>query len=252
VKKIWVKWEWVCYEHDPMSELSELLELLHNGETPFVTLCGRFRIWRHLERHEAAFRADALRRGGTTGRIGPDCPSSPEQSETVLCLWRATPDRARVEYRSGPRDGAYGVRVGEHWWSWDARHGTRSNAQDQSLGSETGKELSVLLDPPQCLSVFRFAPISRATRAGRPVIVVEAQPRPEPARVHGRYASVRHGLGTGADSYRLDIDAERGIVLASHAFFQGEPFQVIEALEIVLDEPLDKGLFEFQSPEDDP
>jgi hypothetical protein len=234
-----------------MSELSELLELLHNGETPFVTLCGRFRIWRHLKRHDAAFRADALRRGGATGSIGPDCRSLPEQSETVLCLWRATPDRARVEYGSGSRDGAYGVRVGERWWSWDARHGTRSNAQDQSLSSETGKELAVLLDPPQLLSVFRFAPISRATRAGQPVIVVEAQPRPEPPQVHGRYARVRHGLGTGADSYRLEVDAERGIILASHAFFDGQPFQVIEALEMTLDGPLDEGLFKFEPPGSD-
>src|ERR1700683_2292629 len=132
-----------------MSELSELLELLHDGEAPFVTLCARFRIWRHLERHAAAFRADALRRGATTDDIGPDCLSLPEQSETILCLWRAMPNRARVEYRSGSRDGAYGVRVGEHWWSWDARHGTRSNAQDQSLGSETGKQVAGLLDPPQ-------------------------------------------------------------------------------------------------------
>lgn len=234
-----------------MSELSGLLELLHNGETPFMTLCGRFRIWRHLERYDAAFRADALRRGGTMGGIAPDYSSLPEQLETVLCLWRATPDRARVEYRSGSRDGAYGVRVGERWWSWDARHGERNNDQDQSLGSETGKELAVLLDPPQLLSVFRFAPIFRATRAGRPVIVVGAQPRPEPSHVHGRYARVRHGLGTGADSYRLEVDAERGIILASHAFFDGQPFQVIETLNMTLDGKLDEGLFKFEPPGSD-
>jgi outer membrane lipoprotein-sorting protein len=108
----------------------------------------------------------------------------------------------------------------------------------------------VLFDPPQLLSVFRFAPQGRATRAERPVIVAEAHPRTEPPRVFGRYARVRHGLGTGADSYRLEVDTERGIILASHAFFQGEPFQVIEAQEITLDAPLDKALFEFQPPED--
>jgi outer membrane lipoprotein-sorting protein len=70
--------------------------------------------------------------------------------------------------------------------------------------------------------------------------------------VHGRYARVRHGLGAGADSYRLEVDAERGIILASHAFCQREPFQVIEAQEITLDAPLDKALFEFEPPEDNP
>jgi hypothetical protein len=231
-----------------MSDLAEILRLLHDAEKPFTTLSGRFRIWRHLERHDAAFRADALRRGGATGDLGPDCPSLPEQSETVLYLWRAMPDRARVEYRSGSRDGAYGVRVGRNWWSWDARSGTQTNEQDASLGSETGRELAVVLDPPSLLSAFRFVPLRRAARAGRPVIVVEAHPRAEPSHERDRYGRVRNGLGTGADSYQLDIDAERGIVLASQAFVDREPFQVVEALEITFNEPLDETLFKFQPP----
>jgi hypothetical protein len=228
-----------------MGDLSDLLEVMHNGQEPFVTLNGCFRIWRHLKRHDAAFRADARRRGGTTVEVGPDCPSLPEESETTMCLWRALPDRARVEYRSGSRDGAYGVRVGQRWWNWDTRHGVQSNAKDPSLSSETGRELAALLHPPQLLSVLRFVPLSRAMRTGRPVIIVEAYPRTETSQ---GYARVRHGLGTGADSYRLEIDAERGVVLASHAFFGGKPFQVIEALEVALDESLDDELFKFQPP----
>jgi hypothetical protein len=235
-----------------MSDLAEVLEVMHDAEVPFTTLRGRFRVWRHSRRYDAAFRTDALRRGGTVADIGPDTRSLPEQSETVLCLWRAMPDRARVEYRSGPHDGAYGVRVGQHWWSWDTRRGVQSNVQEPSLGSETGRELTALLDPTQLLSVLRFVPLRRTVRAGRPVIVVEAYPRTEPRQLNGRYARVRHGLGTGADSYRLDIDAECGIVLASQAFVHGDPFQIIEALEITLDERLDEGLFKFQPPENFP
>ncbi len=234
---------------DPMIDLAELLVLLHKADEPFATLSGRFRIWRNLERCHAAFRSDALRRGVTTGGVGSDCLSLPEESEAVLSLWRMMPDRARVEYRSGSREGSYGVRVGQNWWSWNAREGALSNTIDPSLGSGIGKELAVLFNPPQLLGAFSFVPLQRATRVGRSVVVVEAHPRAEPSFDRDRYGGLRNGLGTGAESYRFDLDAERGIILASHAFFRGAPFQVIEALAITFDDPLDDALFEFRGPD---
>jgi hypothetical protein len=241
-----------------VSDLSELLELLYDAEAPFVTLRGRFREWRHYERAQAAVRAEVEGWGnGASISLGPaeqvpahDEPAPPPESENVLCLWRALPDRARVEYHGGSRDGEYGVRVGEQWWRWDADSGAESNVEDPSLNAGIGDEHAVLFNPSRLLSTLRFAPEGRTTRAGREVIVAEAVPRSESRREH-RWQTVNtlRELGMGADRYRLEFDAERGMILAARAFRDGEPFEAIETLEIAFDEPLEDALFEFRPPE---
>jgi hypothetical protein len=179
-------------------------------------------------------------------RVG-DAPLSPESVE-VVSLWRDAPDRARVEHEGGDRDGAFGVRVGERWWMFDPRSGAMSNVGNPSIGSGTGTEFDGLLMPAGLLGVLRFAPAARSVRAGRAVIVADAWPRPERGR--GRPRSLElHELGAGADRYLLEIDAERGIVLAAHAFADGEPFQVVEAIEVEFDAALDDALFVFAPPE---
>jgi hypothetical protein len=174
-------------------------------------------VWKQRERAHAAFIAQARRDGATVSgvRLG-DAPPSPESVE-VVSLWRDAPDRARVEYEGGDRDGTFGVRVGERWWMFDPRTGAMSNATNPSIGSDTGAEFDTLLMPGGLLGALRFAPVARAVHAGRAVIVTDAWPRSGRGRGLPRRFEL-HQLGTGADRYRLGIDAERGIVLAAHAF----------------------------------
>lgn len=56
-------------------------------------------------------------------------------------------------------------------------------------------------------------------------------------------------LGHGADRFRLEFDADRGIVLAGQAFATGELFRTIEAVEVEIDGDFDGGLFVFRPPE---
>jgi hypothetical protein len=103
-------------------ELGVLLELLHRGDAPFTTVRATYRIWRHDERASDAWRADVdehKRRGASisTFAISSGTPA-PAEHEEVLRIWRAG-NRAREEHAGGPRDGAYGVRSGEFWWSWN-------------------------------------------------------------------------------------------------------------------------------------
>jgi hypothetical protein len=79
-----------------MSDLSDLLALLHSSEESFTTLSGSLKIWRHLERHDAAFRMDAQRRGLAAEDIGPGFPLLPKESDTIMYLWRVKPDYARL------------------------------------------------------------------------------------------------------------------------------------------------------------
>ena len=83
-----------------------------------------------------------------------------------------------------------------------------SNAEDPAVGSDTGEELSVLIHPAPLLGVLRFEPLGRATRAGRDAIVADAFPR-APARSRSPAHIALHQLGSGAQRYRLEIDAQR-------------------------------------------
>lgn len=229
-----------------VGDLSDLLVLLHDAEQPFASLRARFRVWSHRERAHAAFLAQAQARGATMiGFHSGGPPPSPESVEIVE-IWRLQPDRARVERSRGDRDGSFGVRVGERWWQFDPRTGALSNVEDPSVGSGIGDEFAVFLDPPSLLGSLRFAPVARGTRAGRAMIVADAWPRPVS---HGRPPRFElRELGAGADRYRLELDAERGLVLAAHAFTGDEAFQIVEALELEVDEAVAEDAFVFRAP----
>jgi outer membrane lipoprotein-sorting protein len=232
-----------------VGDLSRLLVLLDGAEEPFASIRVRFRVWRQRERALAAFVAQAKRDGATVSAMrAGDAPPSSESVEFVS-VWRAEPDRMRVEYEGGDHDGTFGVRDGEHWWTFDPRSGAMTNAGNTSIGSGTGTEFETLLMPAGLLGLLRFAPTAPSMRAGRAVIVADARPRPERRRGRRPRSFELHELGAGADRYRLEVDAERGIVLAAHAFAGNEPFQVIEATEVEFDAALDDGLFVFVAPE---
>jgi len=224
-----------------VGELAELLELLHSADAPFETLHGRFRTWRHNERHREAFMAHTAAGGGAASRFGRGDPPPPE-TEELMTLWRQQPDRARME-----REGSYGVRVGDRWWLWTEHMGAISNEGDESAHSGVGEELAALISPGSLMGALRFEPAGRSERVSREVIVVDAWPRPSRHPGHDSFAL--HELGLGADRYRFEVDAERGLILYSQALREGAPFLELAALELTLDEPLDPALFEFVPPE---
>jgi outer membrane lipoprotein-sorting protein len=55
-------------------------------------------------------------------------------------------------------------------------------------------------------------------------------------------------IGVHADRYRVEVDAEYGIILSVHTFFAGRAYQTIDMVELELDGPLDAELFEFDEP----
>jgi hypothetical protein len=64
-------------------------------------------------------------------------------------------------------------------------------------------------------------------------------------------ALLRHHLvelGMGADEYVLTVDRTTGVLLRSEAFVFGQPFQIIEALEFVVDEVLPAETFVLNLP----
>ena len=154
--------------------------------------------------------------------------------EHIVRCWVAEPDLAREE-----RDGMVAVRRGDSWWRHDAHWGTRSNGSTPGRAGEAVAEtLQSWLDPAQLTTLLETTVDSEQIVAGRRAVGVTAKPRA------GRAADRRlQLLGWGADSYRLLVDAERGVLLGATASLDGAEFRRELVLEIAFDEPLADELF---------
>jgi uncharacterized protein DUF4245 len=231
-------------------ELGALLALLDRGDAGFDQVEATYRMWRHNERAAAAWRTEIeeeKQRGAAITSYGPFSESDePPETETLLRIWRAD-GRVRAEHEGGPRDGAYAVRDGDLWWSWDAYSGAMSNQDDPTVGFSVGEEVSFMLDPTPLLGSLRFTPAGRGHVAGRDTFTADAIPRISDARQHPR-AFELHQLGAGADRYTLEIDADRGVLLQVTASCDGEPFQRITTDRITFDHPIAPDRFRFEPP----
>ena len=240
-------------------DLGALLVLLNGAADSFRTVQATYRTWRHEQRLREAFRihhAEQVRRGLSTGIVasavrGGD-PGPAETEETVR-IWREG-QRARHEHHGGGLDGSYGVADGPLWWSWSEQMGAVSNLDDPRVGGGINQELRVMLNPRSLLNVLGFRVAGHSHAAGRATITAHAIPRPEAlsdAKLRSDPHAFRdlHAVGTGADSYQLEIDQERGVLLAATAIHNEQPFYKITTLAIRFDEPIPPETFQFRAPE---
>jgi outer membrane lipoprotein-sorting protein len=229
--------------------LGALLVLIHGADPPVGTVEVTYRVWRHRERAHAAFVADAeeQKRRGSSIRlfgVGQAKPEPVEHQETVR-IWRSG-DRARLEHHGGQRDGYYAVVDGPLWWIWDERMGASSNQDDPNVGSNFGDELKIMLNPIPLLSSLRLQPTGSSQVAGRATWTAQGTPRPQDPRRGGAFEL--HELGTGADRYDLEVDQQRGVLLAVTALRDEQPFHRITTLAIGFDEPIPDDTFRFEPP----
>ncbi len=232
-------------------ELGALLVLLHGADAPLRSVEATYRIWHHEQRLQEAFIADAeeqKRRGASisTVQIGGEGDPEPLEREETVRIWRQG-ERFREEHHGGQRDGYYAVADGPLWWMWDERMGAMSNQGDPSVGSGVGQELEVMLNPTPLLSSLRFCAAGSSQVAGRATATARATPRPEDPR-HRRSFEL-HQLGAGAHHYQLEIDHERGVLLAVTAIRDELPFHKITTLAIGFDEAIPAETFQFKPPE---
>ena len=235
-------------------ELGALRVLLQEAADSFGTVQATYRTWRHEERLSEAFRADIeeqKRRGAHIRTFsfvhsGDAEPQPPETQET-LRIWRDG-QRIREEHHGGQRDGSYSVADGPLWWVWTEHTGATSNQNDPSIGGGVGQELQVMLNPTPLLSSLSFRVAGHSQVAGRATVTAHATPQPQDPR-HGRFRRELHQLGLGADHYELEVDQERGVLLAVTAIRDEQPFYKITTLAIGFDEPIPAETFQFVPPE---
>lgn len=227
-----------------MSDLGDLLVLLHGARGRIATVRATVRMWRHQQRQHEAMGRSMRDDGGVTAYASLDVESLPDTAESVVRVWLAPPDRAREEHEGA--DGAgYGVRRGRLWWHYSPHSGAVSNIDRPEVDSGIGEELWWLLEPAPLIGVLDFDGITPGRQADRGTLRVRAVPRAFAA--DDGWPLVRLGAA-GADELLLDVDAERGTLLRIESRFQGEPIVISEIVEIAFDEPFADDVFVFTPP----
>jgi hypothetical protein len=224
--------------------LGALLVLLNGAADSFQTVHATYRVWRHEQRLREAFRAHVetqKRRGGVFFAAAPyGGDAGPAETEETIRIWRAG-QRVRHEYHGGWRDGSYGVIDGPRWWSWSEQMGAMSGHGDTSIGS-IDRASEVMLNPAPLVGWLDLkVTADAATRQGG-LRGVKVPSDPRMFRTLG-------ALGVGADSYHLEVDRERGVLLAVTAIRDEQPFSTITTLAVRFDEPIPAETFQFRPPE---
>jgi hypothetical protein len=229
-------------------ERVELIELMHTSVRRWETLHARGWEWRHSTRSREAWQRN-LPEGAqrlTSGAASVD-EHEPDETAEPWELWLAKPDMIRAEFVVGDETVTAVIR-GETWWSWAPARDARTNAGDPHSSHGIGPG-EILLDPAGILPALEFNLLGEETFAARLVVAVSAVPISveRSDEDYRDWSFATHGLGYGADDYRLRIDAERGVVLRSEARFDGEPFRTISIDHISFDEVF--GVETFTPPE---
>jgi hypothetical protein len=123
-----------------------------------------------------------------------------------------------------------------------------SNQDDPRVGGGVGQELRIMLNPTPLLGALHFRVAGNSQVAGRATITAHATPHPPDPRRLG-FLLALHQLGKGADHYQLEVDQERGVLLAVTAIHDEQPFYKITTLAIRFDEPIPAETFQFTPPE---
>ncbi len=202
-----------------MTELRDLLELLHLARTRWRTARLTMDDWTHLDRQQDAYER-------SLGLEGTSQPHAWGEIAATSRTWLAADGRFRQE-----RPPMTLVHDGTRTWLATPESGVveHESMWMRPIGDE-------LLDPATFLPGFDFRIAGDAEVAGRSSLAVDATPR-------------RRGAGPtdlfpyGADALTLAVDRERGVVLRFEASSAGQPIRRLELTEIAFDEPLPDHLF---------
>jgi hypothetical protein len=229
-----------------MEALGQILRLLHDAAERARPARVTVVEWRHGPRSNAAFSRYMAARHGTSHAvaqsISDDAPPPDETSSTTtLALDSAT--RYREEAAGVQAGKRYTVRDGDRWVCWDADWGAVTSESTDEQGPPSSAH-GFLLDPIGLVAALRLEPAGEGHVAGRQTRLVRGLPR---AEWDGSGATLFRIGAAGADAVELAVDAERGALLRSEAFLDGEPCHRLEVLEVVFG-PVPPATFDLSLP----
>jgi hypothetical protein len=230
-----------------MGRFGDLRERLSAAKPPYQSITARYQQWRPFSWPD---RATFGRYTTETGTIVPrESPGAVDEPDGTLLMWRAWPDRARVEHVGGDSDGAFSIICSGSCWEWSPRAGASCVTARSGPLSDVFDPYRLLFTTAQLGGLFRLEELGRGTRAGRPTVLVDAHDEGSD-RFFGRRP--RFPVGLRSDRYRLELDVEHEVVLAWHTIVDGRIWPQLVAAEITYDAPLPDALFAFAPPPNTP
>jgi hypothetical protein len=223
-----------------MSELGNLLELLHDAHRSVSTFQARYRDWSQ-PRSSLELTVDLSESGHRRLQWEGGGPF-PAAMASTRQIWFERPDCLRVEIHQQNELMRFGVLTRTQWWRWDRSHG--ADTSEAPAERHGGWQVPPLLSPPQLdplrlLSGLRFDPTGRSIRAGREVLCARASPRESTAS--GRNLT-----------YELEFDALHGTLLRWAALVGGHLVDETKVVEITYDAPIEAEAFAFVAPDGRP
>lgn len=218
---------------------------MHTSSERWNSLRLKGHEWRHHQTFDRAWQHhfDELRKSGSAGVQSvafkkADGGQPAEEGREAWRVWLEKPEKRRTHFQVGDQMVA-AVFVGQRWWSWSPWGFTTNEGalnHNHGFGPAEG-----LVEPAGHLGFLQIRFDDRSTFLSRPALLVTAVPRTIKSNA---FIPTFHMLGTGADLYKLTVDAEIGILLRSQAEFEGHAFRAIQVDEIAVNERFDEAVFD--------
>jgi hypothetical protein len=219
-----------------MGVKGDLFELLSQAPDGLRSLQGSLREWRHVERFRRGLDQLSEGSGGRIAIAGFGRGEPPSDTvDVVHQVWTVLPDRWRVE--SADR---FDVSDGTRRWTGSAHQFMELDEEAPDLESTV---LGRVMRTGSLLGALKFGDLEQDEVAGRRCWRVDAQAAPSNF-LRPRMLAVRLG---GVD-HTLWFDAETGIMLRHIGMFDGQPAVDTEFLEVITNQPIDPGRFQFRAP----
>jgi hypothetical protein len=219
-----------------MSDLGDLLELIHNAHAHVGTLEAEYREWTKPR--------PSLDLSVARGELGElkvswrEAGPFPRTLATTRRVWVRAPGHVRVEVVYGRQLVRIGVRDGSGWLRWDRTHGAmRGDLSEYEDGQSMVAPpllFPPLIEPARLLAALSFEPAGKSKRLGRDVLVAHARPR---------YTS------SPAERLELEFDAEHGTIVRRTTLEGDEPVSETEAVAVRYGSPIEPNRFELSLPD---
>src|SRR5919106_3487569 len=154
-----------------MSELGDLLEVVHGAHRSFTTVRLEAREWRHNHRLHAAYARAAERAGANAATVALGGGEVPAETEVLIRACFEQPNRVREE-REEAGHHYIAVADGSRWWQRLPAWATMSAEGDGWATGQVGHTLRPLLDPWPVVAGLELALAAPTRVAAREAVVV--------------------------------------------------------------------------------
>lgn len=221
-----------------MSERGDLLELICDASGRLLPLSATVRSWTHIERQgQAMEESRRLGIGGVWPLYAPGRKPLAETEHIEHLLLGPQQNAFRVEHGTPPistRYGALWLCDGTTTWTQVAP-GEFLRQEHLHRPRELPSQAAPLLDP-SWLTGYQWDTPVRDTHSGRDVLQMHV-------RLSADHASMPRVMSSVPADAEVVIDAQLGFLHRLTGLVDGQPYRVIELLDLVLDPEIDEQTF---------